>query len=162
MVKRFYLKGEIDVDLFQELLEIQNKIEDDIDFEIWLDSEGGDCSIAEAFRAVFESFNIDNFQLVGVRYLASSALNIFIATNCNKFVVPGTIGLAHTPTVNHSYTHRGETKMKNSELEVFTKTKFPTVEEAEEKLKKHLSKKDIERFDNHEDVYIPTEILSKF
>lgn len=148
--------------MLQELFDIQNQLTEEDKFEIWLDSEGGDCDVAEGLRLIFESYEESKFQLVACGFLESSALNIFVSTNCRKKVVPGTIGLFHTISVTRSFNNKGKSRMEPSRERVYTDFYFPSVEEAEEELLKYLSEDDTERYNNNEDVYIGTEVLEKF
>jgi len=161
MVKRFYWSDDISEEMFNTFLQFQNEIPEDSRFEVWLDCDGGECSVAEMLNLLFESYGEDKFQLVGCGRLCSAALDLFTMTKCQKYLVPGTIGMAHTISRKVYVDGKGNMKMKFSEEKIIH-NKYPLVDAFEYKLNQVMDKTSVEQYFNNEDVWLNTEDIEKF
>ena len=160
MVKRYYLNSTIDDKAFDKFLKFQNDITDE-KFEVWLNSNGGDCITGEMFKQVFESYSEEQFQLVGTEKLYSCALDLFVTVKCKKLLIPGTIGMIHTSSNWVKINNSKELRLKYSE-EKSLDYNFPMMEEMDKKLPDVLTVEELERYKNNEDIYLTTNDILKF
>lgn len=161
MIQRYYFNTEINEESFQDFINFQNSIDKDAKLEVWLDSCGGECMYSEMLKLIFEAYKSEDFQLVGAGNLLSSALDLFVGTECVKYLVPGTIGMVHTITRNAPPDTKGKIKMKFSE-EVCYNREYPLVESMNKKINTYLSKEQKVRYDNNEDIWISYDDILKF
>lgn len=162
MMKRIYLKGDIDEEMLQEFIDFDSTLTPEDEIEVWLDSDGGYCIYAEALRMLFQSYSSDRFSLVGVRKLSSAALDLFVCTDCSKVLIPGTIGMVHTITRPANVDYGGNMKTKFSMDKLLTKVKYPMVDKMEILIKKNLNPQEYDKYLDNEDVYLTSEEIEKF
>jgi hypothetical protein len=163
MVKRFYWNSDIDEEMFDLFLTFQNELPEGMKMEVWLDSPGGKCIIAEMMKEIFESYDKDKFTLVACGNIFSAAFDLFVAVDCSKHIIPGTVGMVHTTSKRVSIRPtKGHIKLDFSEEKLIYKVKYPIVELVEEKLPHILTAEEMLAYENDKDVFLTTEEIKKF
>lgn len=160
-IQRYYWTEDFDEESFDEFIQFQNELPDGTPFEVWLDCNGGNCMIAEMLKELFESYPEEDFQLVGCGKLCSAALDLFVTTQCKKYLIPGTIGMAHTISRKVYVNGKGELKMRFSEEKIMQNI-YPMVEEFESRLPAVIGDEAMRQYLNNEDVWISTSEIQKF
>ena len=84
---------EIDYELFEKIASFLDKYDENEVLAIWLSSRGGDCSVTEAIRDLLESD--ERVVLIAYDMISSSALDLFLSTNCAKTLTDGTVACFH-------------------------------------------------------------------
>jgi hypothetical protein len=163
MIRRFYWNDELNEDVFETFLQFQNELPEGMKFEVWLDSPGGKCIIAEMLRELFESYDPEQFQLVACGSIFSAAFDLFVTVKCPKYLVPGTTGMVHTTSRRVSVRPgTGKIKLDFTEDKLLYKVKYPLVEAVEARLPSILTKEEWEAYENDEDIFLTTEEIQKF
>lgn len=163
MVKRFYWNDEINEDMFYNFLQFQNEIPEGMKFEVWLDSPGGNCAVAQMMKELFESYDSEQFQLVACGSIFSAAFDLFVTVDCRKFIIPGTIGMVHTTSKRVSIRPvKGTMKLDFTEEKLVYTRQYPMVQEVEDKLPSILTKEELEAYENDKDVFLTTDEIKKF
>lgn len=90
--KIYHFDTDISLESFNKLVEFVNVYGDQSIIEIWLNSPGGDCMVAEMLRDLIEEYQMP---IVACYVVASSAFNIFMTANTIKRIVPGTKAVYH-------------------------------------------------------------------
>ena len=161
MIKRYYWNQDIDENSFHEFLAFQNELTEDDSFEVWLDSDGGDCITAEMLKSLFESYSEDKFKLIATGRICSAAFDLFVTVNCNKFIIPGTLAMTHTVSRNVKADYRGTIKSKATEYKIINNT-YPIVDKIEAMLPKILTSEEMEMYNDNQDIWLTTEEIKKF
>lgn len=159
-IKRYYWTEQFDEESFDKFLQFQNELTEEDSFEVWLDSEGGNCITAQMLKELFESYDPEKFQLVGTNILASSALDLFVTVKCNKTLIPGTLGVTHTMSRYMKIDGKGNRRIKFSEEKKINNT-YPLVVEFEKKLPSVLTDEEMRKYYENEDVWLSTEEIKK-
>lgn len=161
MVKRFYWNDDISEEMFDTFLEFQNEVPEGMKFEVWLDSPGGKCHVSEMLKLLFESYGEEEFQLVACGTICSAALDLFTVVKCNKYLVPGTIGMAHTISRKVFVDGKGNIKKEFSEDKIIS-NQYPIVDTFETKFKEVMDEESINQYFDNKDVWLSTEDIKKF
>ena len=143
---------EIDYELFEKIASFLDKYDENEVLAIWLSSRGGDCSITEAIRDLLESD--ERVVLVAYDMISSSALDLFLSTNCAKTLTDGTVACFHKsfyPTVK---------VIKDSRTPMFGRQEslvgeiYRSESDTDEHVKKFLSDEEIELYEKGEDIWL--------
>ena len=143
---------EIDYELFEKIASFLDKYDENEVLAIWLSSRGGDCSITEAIRDLLESD--ERVVLVAFDMISSSALDLFLSTNCAKTLTDGTVACFHKsfyPTVK---------VIKDSRTPMFGRQEsivgeiYRSESDTDEHVKKFLSDEEIELYEKGEDIWL--------
>ena len=143
---------EIDYELFEKIASFLDKYDENEVLAIWLSSRGGDCSVTEAIRDLLESD--ERVVLVAYDMISSSALDLFLSTNCAKTLTDGTVACFHKsfyPTVK---------VIKDSRIPMFGRQEslvgeiYRSESDTDEHVKKFLSDEEIELYEKGEDIWL--------
>lgn len=143
---------EIDYELFEKIASFLDKYDENEVLAIWLSSRGGDCSITEAIRDLLESD--ERVVLIAYDMISSSALDLFLSTNCAKTLTDGTVACFHKsfyPTVK---------VIKDSRTPMFGRQEslvgeiYRSESDTDEHVKKFLSDEEIELYEKGEDIWL--------
>lgn len=143
---------EIDYELFEKIASFLDKYDENEVLAIWLSSRGGDCSVTEAIRDLLESD--ERVVLVAYDMISSSALDLFLSTNCAKTLTDGTVACFHKsfyPTVK---------VIKDSRTPMFGRQEslvgeiYRSESDTDEHVKKFLSDEEIELYEKGEDIWL--------
>lgn len=163
MVKRFYWNDDIDEEMFDLFLNFYNELPEGVSVEVWLNSNGGQCIVAEMMKDLFESFDKDKFTLIACGNIFSAAFDLFVTVDCTKRIIPGTIGMVHTTSKRVSIRPgKGHIKLDFSEEKLIYKIKYPIIEQVEAKLPSILTAEEMQAYENDKDVFFTTEEIKKF
>ena len=136
--KIYHFDSEINLESFTKFVEFVNAHADQSIIELWLNSPGGDCMVAEMLRDLIEDYQIP---VVACYVIASSAFNIFMTANTVKRIVPGTKAVYHRsffPSI------RLDDKFKpviDSEFRRVMGESYRCVDETNEKVKLNVKQK---------------------
>ena len=143
---------EIDYELFEKIASFLDKYDENEVLAIWLSSRGGDCSVTEAIRDLLESD--ERVVLVAYDMISSSALDLFLSTNCAKTLTDGTVACFHKsfyPTVK---------VIKDSRTPMFGRQEslvgeiYRSESDTDKYVKKFLSDEEIELYEKGEDIWL--------
>lgn len=143
---------EIDYELFEKIASFLDKYDENEVLAIWLSSRGGDCSVTEAIRDLLESD--ERVVLIAYDMISSSALDLFLSTNCAKTLTDGTVACFHKsfyPTVK---------VIKDSRTPMFGRQEslvgeiYRSESDTDEHVKKFLSDEEIELYEKGEDIWL--------
>ena len=143
---------EIDYELFEKIASFLDKYDENEVLAIWLSSRGGDCSVTEAIRDLLESD--ERVVLVAYDMISSSALDLFLSTNCAKTLTDGTVACFHKsfyPTVK---------VIKDSRTPMFGRQEslvgeiYRSESDTDNHVKKFLSDEEIELYEKGEDIWL--------
>lgn len=142
---------EVGPELFKELVEAYNKLEEDQYLYIYWSSYGGEVSYGEAIIHLIND-NIERTVLIGNGEMYSAGFDVFFRSRCERKILPGTTGMVHFAMVS-------VTLIKNS----VAKSPFDklNMDWSNEDFKKRidyysrlgLTKKELNAFKKGEDVY---------
>lgn len=143
---------EIDYGLFEKIASFLDKYDENEVLAIWLSSRGGDCSVTEAIRDLLESD--ERVVLIAYDMISSSALDLFLSTNCAKTLTDGTVACFHKsfyPTVK---------VIKDSRTPMFGRQEslvgeiYRSESDTDEHVKNFLSDEEIELYEKGEDIWL--------
>lgn len=143
---------EIDYELFEKIASFLDKYDENEVLAIWLSSRGGACSVTEAIRDLLESD--ERVVLIAYDMISSSALDLFLSTNCAKTLTDGTVACFHKsfyPTVK---------VIKDSRTPMFGRQEsivgeiYRSESDTDEHVKKFLSDEEIELYEKGEDIWL--------
>lgn len=143
---------EIDYELFEKIASFLDKYDENEVLAIWLSSRGGDCSVTEAIRDLLESD--ERVVLVAYDMISSSALDLFLSTNCAKTLTDGTVACFHKsfyPNVK---------VIKDSRIPMFGRQEslvgeiYRSESDTDEHVKKFLSDEELESYEKGEDIWL--------
>lgn len=86
------LRGDIDVDMLDKLIEFSNEVNDEETNIIYFSSKGGICDIVPPMRDIIQQ---KQFRLVAYGEIYSSALDLFLTTNTPRTVMDETLVMYH-------------------------------------------------------------------
>lgn len=89
---------EIGVEIFEKLIKSYNDMRDEDYLFIYLNSEGGEVAYAESIIHLINE-NCDRTVLIAHGDICSAAFEIFFRTLCERKILPGTSGMAHSALV---------------------------------------------------------------
>lgn len=161
MKKRYYWNDEFTDRSFDKFIKFQNDLTEDEKFELWVNSNGGECIVGEMVRDIIESYDSDKFTLVGADRLYSCALDLFVTAKCKKRLIPGTTGLVHTTYSWVKINDMKEFRLKYSEDKLLING-CSMVKEMDELIPKVLTEEELDKYYHNQDVYLTTEDIKKF
>lgn len=143
---------EIDYELFEKIASFLDKYDENEVLAIWLSSRGGVCSVTEAIRDLLESD--ERVVLVAYDMISSSALDLFLSTNCAKTLTDGTVACFHKsfyPTVKVIKDSRTPMFGRQESLvgEIYRSESY-----TDKHVKKFLSDEELESYEKGEDIWL--------
>ena len=143
---------EIDYELFEKIASFLDKYDENEVLAIWLSSRGGVCSVTEAIRDLLESD--ERVVLIAYDMISSSALDLFLSTNCAKTLTDGTVACFHKsfyPTVK---------VIKDSRTPMFGRQEslvgeiYRSESDTDKHVKNFLSDEELESYEKGEDIWL--------
>ncbi len=94
----FNWNGPISDTIFQKLVEVVNDLKEHQNIALYLNTIGGDLEVAEALIYLINS-DPNRFLLIGNGKLWSAGFLIFYRAKCDRVLLPGITGMAHSINV---------------------------------------------------------------
>lgn len=143
---------EINADLFEKITNFLNEVPLEEEINIWLSSNGGQSLITEAIRDLFEAD--ERVTLIAFDTIASSALDLFLTTKCNKRLTPGTNAMYHQTAYPNVKVLRKDKKPMFGNQEPIIEDVSRTEIEADEIISRILTDKEIKKYNKGEEIWI--------
>lgn len=156
-MKRLLIKGPMDYDMIERVIDFLSIIEHDEPYEIYLNSPGGLETTSQVLKELLDYD--ERVTIIACGEVSSSALFFFLSVKCKRKVLPGTMGIFHLPffvgmEVNLDLTAR-DTKGFNK-MSICDTTKY-----SKRLLKGYLSRKKIKQMKSNKDIHLSYKDLQK-
>lgn len=97
------LDGEVSAEMFRSLIEAYNKLKEKEWLVIYLNSSGGDPDASQAITTLINK-NATLTEIIAYGRICSAAFDIFFKSECERYILHNTVGMAHVTGVLISVT----------------------------------------------------------
>ena len=156
MSKFNLLEGDVDTELFQQLIDIYNEHQEE--YVIFFSSRGGRDDIGEL---MIDLINMHSHctTLIGSGYLYSKGFDVFFKSECHRVLKPITVGLVHGGSIYGNFNHVGITDR-------ISKSHYDQMIESEPESREFykglgLTKKELKLYDSGDDVILSYKRLNE-
>lgn len=155
------LSGDINEEMLDQLIEAYNSLPENEDMNIYLKSRGGEYGFMEAMLDIINC-NLGKTFLNAAFEIGSCAFELFFKANCKKYLIGGCVGMYHQSSINIERNEFGKPKDTEDVVREDYIVNFARKTTTELCNNLGMTKHEIERIDNGENVWFTVERMREF